>query len=117
MSGWPVCVSWSEGGGTDSPDGRGVSWEVGAGAPWPWGVVGSGSGTSPQSQGVAQWGAWVGRHRGRPRRGAPGVAPGGSGLPRSARKVASGSGLWQAAWVTSVTFIPSPILHLRVSAL
>lgn len=77
----------------DSPDGRGVSWEVGAGAPWPWGVGGSGSGTSPQSRGAAQWGAWAGRRRGRPRRGAPGGAPGGSGLPRSARKVASGSGL------------------------
>lgn len=63
-------------------DGRDVNWGAGVAAPWPWGEEGSGSGTSRQTHGVAPWLAWVGRHRGRPRRGAPGGALHGNVLLR-----------------------------------
>lgn len=63
-------------------DGRDVNWGAGVAAPWPWGQEGSGFGTSRQTHGVALWLAWVGRHRGRPRRGAPGGALHGSVLLR-----------------------------------
>lgn len=69
-----------------------MNWGVGAGAPWPWRVVGSGSGTSPQSHGVTPQLAQEGRHKGRPHRGAPGGAPHGSVLPKPARSDI-GSGL------------------------